>query len=78
MFSFYIGKGDAQSRITFGGYDLETYATGPISWYDIDQSSHYWAIPMKGLQYKVGDKQIEMGSGRNLVVDSGTSFIFLP
>ena len=45
-FSLYIGKDDAPSRITFGGYDLNMYATGPLNWYDVDQSAIHWAIPM--------------------------------
>ena len=48
-FSLFIGKGAEQSLITFGGYDLDKYAAGPISWYQIDQTSHYWSIPMNGL-----------------------------
>ena len=33
IFSFSIGMDDVQSKIIFGGYDLDTYATGPINWH---------------------------------------------
>ena len=42
VFSLSIGMGDVQSKITFGGYDLETYATGAIKWHKIEFFSEYW------------------------------------
>lgn len=30
IFSMSIGMGDIQSKITFGGYDLDKFAEGPV------------------------------------------------
>ena len=42
VFSLSIGMHEQQSKITFGGYDLEEFATGDIIWHDIDSYSTYW------------------------------------
>ena len=46
VFSMSIGMGDVQSKITFGGYDLERFATknATINWHNIASGSHYWEI----------------------------------
>lgn len=31
-----IATGDDENKITFGGYDLDMFATGPINWHKID------------------------------------------
>jgi len=36
IFSLSIGMKNNQSIITFGGYDLDRLATGPIRWHNID------------------------------------------
>ena len=35
MFSLSISMGNVQSKITFGGYDTEIFATAPLQWHDI-------------------------------------------
>ena len=46
IFSLAIGLEDVQSRITFGGYDLEKFAAGPIQWHDASTSSRYWELAL--------------------------------
>lgn len=35
VFSMSIAKGSEQSKMTFGGYDTDQFATGPLKWYQI-------------------------------------------
>ena len=78
VFSLSIGMNDVQSKITFGGYDLEKYATGPIKWHNIHFFSAYWEVNMVHLHFDLdGDKQY-LFPGRSLIVDSGTSFNLMP
>jgi hypothetical protein len=41
-----IGTGDEHNKITFGGYDVEKFATGPINWHKIDHYENYWQLKM--------------------------------
>jgi hypothetical protein len=36
LFSLSIASGNDQSMMTFGGYDIEKYATGPIRWHNVE------------------------------------------
>ena len=54
IFSISIGMKDAQSKITFGGYDTSTFATGELKWhylYDTYKPTH-WEIKMGGVSFK--------------------------
>ncbi len=44
-----IAEGDIQSMITFGGYDLDRFAAGPLEWHDIDEESDHshWQLTLK-------------------------------
>ena len=53
VFLLSIGMEDVQSKITFGGYDLEKYATGDVKWHNIDQFSAYWEVNMVHLNFEV-------------------------
>lgn len=44
IFSMSIAPGQEQSKITFGGYDEESFATGPIQWHDVDKYTVYWKL----------------------------------
>lgn len=46
LFSLSIGMNDQQSKITFGGYDTDSFATGPMTWHSIDRWSTYWEVTM--------------------------------
>lgn len=78
MFSLSIGMDDRQSKITFGGYDTNQFATGPLTWHDISKSSIYWQLPLTHFEFSVGDKKFQLGHNRGLIVDSGTSFLLMP
>ena len=78
VFSISIGMNDVQSKITFGGYDLEEYATGPIKWHNIDLFSAYWEVDMMHLHFELGGERQYLFPGRRLIVDSGTSFNLMP
>jgi hypothetical protein len=83
IFSISIGMEEVQSKMTFGGYDNLTFATGDIEWHDIYKTWYapplHWAVPMNGVSFKSpnGDKHT-WGQGRNAIVDSGTSFVLMP
>ena len=79
IFSLSIGMNDQQSKITFGGYDLEDFATGPITWHNIDPYSVYWQVTMSEFHLKYGPHDTRnQNYRRDVIVDSGTSFVLLP
>lgn len=81
VFSMSIGMGDSQSKITFGGYDLERFAkkNSTINWHDITPNSHYWEIGLQQTEFttQISDEKISYGF-RRAIVDSGTSYTLLP
>lgn len=83
IFSMSIGMKDVQSKMTFGGYDTKTFATGELYWHDIHDpwvgKPIHWAIQMDGVSFKSPNGKINTwGQGRNVVVDSGTSYVLMP
>ena len=62
--------------MTLGGYDLEKFATGPINWHKIDQSSNWWVVQGDTIGY--GDFKGVSLNGTAVVVDTGTSYISIP
>lgn len=74
VFSLTIGPGRMPSSITFGGYDLETFATGDIKWHPTIQDYH-WEVALSG--FRVGDIRVPITMNKTLV-DSGTSYISMP
>ena len=74
VFSLSIGPGSKPSSITFGGYDLETFATGDIKWHPTIQDQH-WEVGLSG--FSVGDTKVPISMNKTLV-DSGTSYISMP
>lgn len=78
IFSFYISKGEANSRITIGGYNLQKYASASvnqsITWNDLI-NTHYWSVGMVGV--KLGTKTIPV-STNVAIVDTGTSYLLMP
>lgn len=77
IFSMSIGMGDIQSKITFGGYNLEKFAKGPIQWHDIVYGSRYWEIGLKKIKFSNDIEEWSFGFRRG-IVDSGTSYTLIP
>jgi hypothetical protein len=53
VFSISIGAGDIESRITFGGYDIEKYAASntSINWHEAESLSIYWQMSLGGFGF---------------------------
>ena len=65
--------------MTFGGYDVERFASGPINWHKINVYENYWQVTMQEFQFKGKELSTSgMFSNKNIIVDSGTSMILLP
>ena len=65
--------------ITFGGYDTQRFASGPIRWHNAKTTSRYWQLELQELTFKGKDKYLNGHfKNRPLIVDSGTSFIMIP
>lgn len=77
IFSMSIGMGDIQSKITFGGYNLDKFAEGPIQWHDIVQGSRYWEIGLRKISFSNEIEEWSYGFRRG-IVDSGTSYTLVP
>jgi len=74
MFSFHVGSGNQQSKVTIGGYDLDRFAKGKMHWHSL-VNDRYWSLYMK--QARLGDKVLD-DSVTTIIVDSGTSFFLMP
>lgn len=77
IFSMSIAEGYEQSKITFGGYDDEEYATGPIEWHDMDHFTVYWKLPMNKMTLNVNGEEF-VQEAKTAIIDSGTSFNLMP
>ena len=74
VFSFMVGQGMQESKVTFGGYDLNKYARGDIFWHDL-KSTNYWTLHMTSAF--LGTKQLHP-TVQEVIIDSGTSFFLMP
>lgn len=75
IFSFSIGSGSYPDKMTLGGYDLETYARGPIVWHQINPNLRWWVVNATSFGYSDGfEDKLE-----NYVVhvDTGTSYLLI-
>ena len=53
VFSFSINPDtEEKSAATFGGYDLEKYAKGSLSWHEADTTSIYWSLTLGGMTWE--------------------------
>ncbi|KAL4479535.1 hypothetical protein ABPG72_018521 [Tetrahymena utriculariae] len=83
MFSFYLGFGESDSQLIFGGFDPKKVAnTSQIYFHQVvlnDQKSHKnqrWSIQVKVVNFKTFS--YTLNSNQNIaIVDSGASVIFL-
>ena len=74
-----IAPGSGQSMITFGGYDADTYATGPINWHKIGDWSSHWEVELEDFTFEGhGNWTKDEFKGRKIIVDSGTSYVMIP
>ena len=69
-----VGDYYEPSKITFGGYDTDKYAKGPIEWHDL-KSTDYWTLGINGA--KLGDQKLKVYS-KDIIIDSGTSYLLMP
>lgn len=78
VFSIYMDLENDKSKISFGGYDLKNFATGQISWNNINTYSPYWAVSMDSLEYVLNGKTSFITGSQGLIVDTGTSYNLFP
>ena len=83
IFSMSIATGDTQNMMTFGGYDLHRFATGPIHWHNIMKGflyKHHWTLKFEEFRFHGHPSWTEDVNFKNkiIIVDSGTSLILLP
>eukprot|EP00347_Sterkiella_histriomuscorum_P000125 403377076 len=80
VFSLYIQPEEKNSKITIGGYDLESFVkpdqngVKKIYWHDLS-NTNYWTLGLKKAFY--GDHQLQP-TVSNVIVDSGTSYMLIP
>ena len=64
------------SYVTFGGYDLQSFAKEELTWHN-NVSDWFWAVNLT--EIKTGSETLMSNDyGRELIVDSGSSYILLP
>lgn len=56
IFSMSIAPGEKQSKITFGGYLADDFATTPVKWHDVQKNSDHWALGLDEMSVKVKGK----------------------
>ena len=93
VFSFSISPdyNNGTSAVTFGGYDLDKFATGNLTWHDVDKSSIWWTLYLTDMSISIDTYTGEndtftrtpafngsYGQGAKVIVDSGTSYIYMP
>jgi len=75
MFSFYVSKGQSNSRVIFGGYDMK-YAkpNSTVTWNDLI-NDHYWSVSL--VRVRLGEKEVPISTS-TAIVDTGTSYLLVP
>lgn len=64
--------------MTFGGYDLAKFASGPVNWHYISWTSMYWELNLDKFEYTLGSVKRSIVPNEGIIVDSGTSYILMP
>ena len=74
--------GNAQSKMTFGGYDLEAFAqpNSSLSFHSV-VSEDSWDLSFDSVELMAQNgsfySNFSMGKGMNVTIDSGTSFMVI-
>jgi hypothetical protein len=74
VFSIQVGDDSEPSKITIGGYDTEKYAYGELTWHNLSDKT-YWTIGMESVS--LGGQNLHIPT-KNVIVDSGTSYLLMP
>ena len=86
LFSFYLSKDPAQDgRVTFGGYDVASFAKPgstdkDIFWSDTVRGEKYWTLGMSGVALKDAKTQNYLPEikSRYVIMDTGVSYALIP
>lgn len=54
IFSLSVAAGETQSKITFGGYSTDEFATAPLEWANMDPYTTYWKLTMNEMSFDLG------------------------
>jgi hypothetical protein len=81
-FAIYLSESDfdtaeesLSSAASIGGYDLNTYAKGPLAWIPVYADTEYWAVALNGI--KIGFTPL-VSNAAIAILDTGTSLILGP
>lgn len=71
-----LGGIDEESKVIFGGYDLEKYAkpNATLTWNKL-VDDNYWTVSLT--EAKLGDYVFDIDVS-TAIIDSGTSYIIMP
>ena len=64
VFSVSFQGDEADSYITFGGYDVDDFAVEPLTWHD-NVGEYFWAVSLEEIAVKVGDTILKQQRGPN-------------
>jgi len=86
MFSFYLSKDPAQDgRVTFGGYDVASFAKPgstdkDIFWSDAIRGERYWTLGMSGVALEDAKTQNYLPEikSKYVIMDTGVSYALIP
>ena len=86
MFSFYLSKDPAQDgRVTFGGYDVASFAKPgstdkDIFWSGAVRGERYWTLPMSGVGLRDAKSHALLPEikSKYAVMDTGVSYALIP
>lgn len=60
--------------MTLGGYDLNQFASGPLTWHDAIKGKPYWMVESQQMTF--GNETIF--TNFSTIVDTGTSYLMVP
>jgi hypothetical protein len=82
VFAIYLSETDfgrsdesLKSAASIGGYDLKTYAKGPLAWIPVHADTGYWAVALNGIT--IGFTPLASNAAI-AILDTGTSLILGP
>lgn len=77
VFSLAIAENVGQSKMTFGGFNMEKFAkvgSTPIIWHQLT-STKYWQIKFTGASFGLATISFTVDQ---MIIDSGTSYLLMP
>ena len=64
--------------MTIGGFDLNKYASSPLTWHTLEEDAYFWELELDQMQFEINGQTVTMAQGETAILDCGTSINLMP